>query len=72
MIQKSKNNQSIYPENITKGALAEDHEAYINPPSARGNNEGDMQSKIMLFGVAFFLVFTIALAFAFGLGSYLE
>lgn len=68
----NKRKQNVYPENITEGALAEDHGVYINPPSAQGNNEGDMQGKIMLFGVAFFLVFTIALAFAFGIGEYLK
>ncbi len=66
----SSDKKSLYPE-ATRGSLSTDNERYIHPPTAKGPKNGDMQTKTIIFGVVFFMIFTVVFAFLMGFGKYL-
>ena len=63
--------KTIYPR-VTRGPLSVDHSTYARTPQPQGPKMGDMQSKVIFFGIAFFLVFTLVFAFSMGFGHYLN
>jgi hypothetical protein len=62
---------SVYPD-ASRGSLSNDHEKYNNPVPAKGPKMGDMQNKVIIFGVVFFIVLTLGFAFSMGLGEYFK
>lgn len=68
---KTKEKSSIYPS-ASKGSLSSDHDKYIHPALAKGPKNGDMQTKAMIFGVVFFMIFMVVFAFLMGFGRYLK
>lgn len=67
---KIEDRPSVYPS-ASRGSLSADHEKYVHPKPAKGPKSGDMQTKIMIFGVIFFVLFVVAFAFLMGFGRYL-
>jgi hypothetical protein len=63
--------KSIYPS-VSRGALSDNHEKYNHPVEAKGPKMGDMQNKVIIFGVVFFILFTLVFAFSMGLGRYFQ
>jgi hypothetical protein len=59
-----------YPE-PSKGPLSADNSKYGVYVQPRGPKIGNPQAKITLFGVIFFVIFTIGMAVFFGITGYL-
>lgn len=67
---KPRDQNSIYPD-ANRGSLSENHDSYIKPKQAKGPKRSDIDNKIIVFGLLFFVIFLMAFAFAAGIGNYL-
>jgi hypothetical protein len=61
--------KSIYPT-ASRGSLSDDHKKYTHPIEANGPKMGNMQNKIIIFGIVFFIILALAFVFSMGLGHY--